>query len=120
MITMTTSNDSSATVNVLASKTAVESNLGFTFLKYNHVELSLERIRVIFKAFANELDKLIAGHGPEDRVRIVEWCERYCADKSNNCNMAAAQLYPTLCYLLEGYPGIEVKRGRHGGAYRIV
>lgn len=129
-----TVSSASETVNVVAAKTAVESDVGFTFLKYNHVELSLDRIRVIFTELANDLNALTPGHGPEERLRVVDWAENYVRnhrsqflsasdeekDETKRIHSAATQLYNTICYLIEGYPGIVVKRGRHGGAYRVA
>lgn len=33
--------------------------------------------------------------------------------------MTQAQLYPTLKFLFDGYPGVEVRRGAHGGIFKL-
>jgi hypothetical protein len=33
--------------------------------------------------------------------------------------MTGPQLYPTLKFLIDGYPGVKVSRGAHGGIERL-
>ena len=33
--------------------------------------------------------------------------------------MTQAQLYPTLKFLFDGYPGVEVRKGAHGGIFKL-
>lgn len=33
--------------------------------------------------------------------------------------MTQAQLYPTLKFLLDGYPGVVIRKGAHGGIFKL-
>jgi hypothetical protein len=34
--------------------------------------------------------------------------------------MTGPQLYPTLKFLFQGYPGVDVRAGAHGGIYKLL
>lgn len=33
--------------------------------------------------------------------------------------MTGPQLYPTLKFLFDGYPGVDIRKGAHGGIYKL-
>lgn len=73
----------------------------------NHIDESLAKIRVIFEQAAERIDALKTG----EKIPAT----KLAADLAESQNMTGAQLYPTLLFLLKGYPGVEIKRGAHGG-----
>lgn len=73
----------------------------------SHVDVSLEKIRVIFEAAASRIDALKSG----EKIPATKLAEELAA----SYDMSGPQLYPTLLFLLKGYPGVDVKRGAHGG-----
>jgi hypothetical protein len=79
-------------------------------MSHQHVETSLDKIRAIFEEAAEIIDNL----KPGERVPATKLAEQL-ADKHD---MTGPQLYPTLLFLIKDYPGVEVKRGAHGGIYR--
>lgn len=78
----------------------------------NHIEGSLGRIREIFLKASTRIEALKVGQKIPATVLASELGEEY--------GMTGPQLYPILKYLFDGYPGIEVKRGAHGGIVRIM
>lgn len=126
----------SATMTTETTETSSVVTAGFSFLKYNHIEFALDQIRVIFNALAADIDRLTPGHEADERIRLITWAENYVrANKSllsktldetddkdveKKIRSAATQLYNTLGFLVSGYPGVEIRRGRHGGIYRVA
>jgi hypothetical protein len=76
-------------------------------MSHKHVEDSLAKIRVIFEEAAARIDAL----KPGEKIPATKLAE----DIGDKHDMTGAQLYPTLKFLFDGYPGVDVKRGAHGG-----
>ena len=76
-----------------------------------HIESSLDKIRVIFQKASEKIEALKVGQKIPATV--------LADDIAKDCDMTGPQLYPTLLFLIRGYPGVEVKRGAHGGIYKI-
>lgn len=75
-----------------------------------HVELALSKVRVIFE----EASSRIEGIAPGEKIPATKLAEEIA--KAHG--MTGPQLYPTLKFLFEGYPGVNVQRGAHGGIIR--
>ena len=67
----------------------------------------LDKIRVIFEKASNRIDAL----APGEKIPATELANQLAED----LNMTGPQLYPVLRFLFDGYPGILVKKGAHGG-----
>jgi hypothetical protein len=72
-----------------------------------HVEASLDKIRAIFEKASARIEAL----KPGEKVPATE----LAAQLGKEIGMTGPQLYPTLKFLFDGYPGVDVKRGAHGG-----
>lgn len=72
-----------------------------------HLEDSLNKIRAIFEEAAEQIDAL----QPGEKIPATKLADQL-ADKHD---MTGPQLYPTLKFLLDGYPGVDIRRGAHGG-----
>ena len=75
-----------------------------------HITTSLDRIREIFEKASERIEKLQPGEKVPATVLAEEIADQY--------GMTGPQLYPTLRFLFDGYPGIIVRRGAHGGIIR--
>lgn len=72
-----------------------------------HIDNSLGKIRSIFEKASERLEGLKSG----DKVPATA----LAAELGESIGMTGPQLYPLLKILLDGYPGVDVKRGAHGG-----
>lgn len=72
-----------------------------------HVENSLDKIRSIFESASARIEKL----APGEKIPATQ----LAADLAKEVGMTGPQLYPTLLFLFKDYPGVDVKRGAHGG-----
>lgn len=73
----------------------------------DHIEVSLAKIRAIFEQASDKIDALKSG----DKIPATKLAE----DLAQDTGMTGPQLYPTLLFLIRDYPGVDVKRGAHGG-----
>lgn len=73
----------------------------------DHVDASLAKIRTIFEQASEKIESLKSG----EKVPATT----LAAELGESVGMTGPQLYPTLKFLLDGYPGVDVKRGAHGG-----
>jgi hypothetical protein len=76
-----------------------------------HIENSLENIRVIFKEAAERIEALKPGEKVPATVLAQEIADKH--------DMTGPQLYPSLLFLIKGYPNVEVRRGAHGGIFKL-
>lgn len=77
-----------------------------------HLEDSLAGIRSIFEKVASR----IAALKPGEKVPATELAQ----DIAKEYGMTGPQLYPTLKFILnDKYPGVEIRKGAHGGVYKI-
>lgn len=76
-----------------------------------HIEASLTKIRAIFERASQRIDDLKVG----EKIPATKLAE----ELGKEIGMAGPQLYPVLCFLFKGYPGVEVKRGAHGGIIKM-
>jgi hypothetical protein len=78
----------------------------------NHIENSLAKIKVIFQKASERIDALKSG----EKIPATALAVHIATDMSSEGEpMKGPQLYSTLKFLLDGYPGVDVKRGAHGG-----
>ena len=76
-----------------------------------HIEDSLEKIRSIFVKASDAIDVLKSG----EKIPATKLAE----DLAKDVGLTGPGLYPTLKFLLEGFPGVEIRRGAHGGIYKL-
>lgn len=55
---------------------------------------------------------------PGEKIPATQLAEDLA--KEENPELTGPQVYPTLKILLEDYPGVDVRRGAHGGIYRLL
>ena len=76
-----------------------------------HIDLSLAKIRAIYEKASTRIEALKPG-------------EKYpattlAADIAKEHGMTGPQLYPTLKFLFDGYPGVVIRKGAHGGIEKL-
>ena len=69
------------------------------------------KIRPIFEKAREQIDAL----KPGEKIPATTLAENL----AKPLGMTQAQLYPTLKFLFDGYPGVEVRRGAHGGIFKL-
>ncbi len=77
----------------------------------DHIEGSLEKVRTIFLKASNRIESL----KPGEKVPATELAK----ELAEEVGMTGPQLYPTLKFLFDNYPGVAVKKGAHGGIVRL-
>lgn len=75
-----------------------------------HLEDAVNQVRALFLKAATRIEEL----KPGEKVPATQ----LAADLAAERGMTGPALYPVLKFLFEGYPGILVKRGAHGGLIR--
>lgn len=76
-----------------------------------HIEVSLEKVRSIFKKASDRIEGLKIG----EKIPATVLAEEVAKD----FKMTGAQAYPILKILFNDYPGVEVKRGAKGGILKV-
>lgn len=79
----------------------------------SHIDNALAKIKVVFEKASEKIDALKQGEKIPATVLAADLAKEII--QANGDPMAGPQLYPTLKFLLDGYPGVDVKRGAHGG-----
>lgn len=78
-----------------------------------HIESVLgTRIRPIFEKAAERIDALKVG----EKVPATELAK----DIGKDLGMTGPQLYPTLLFLLKEFPDVEIRKGAHGGVFKLA
>lgn len=77
-----------------------------------HVEDSLAKIRVIFEKASTRIEAMKPGEKIPATVLAEELAEAH--------GLTGPSLYPTLKFLFEGYPGVDVRRGAQGGIVKLA
>ncbi len=72
-----------------------------------HIVKSLSKIQAIFEKASDKIESLKSG----EKIPATALANELAQD----IGMAGPQLYPTLLFLIRDYPGVDVKRGAHGG-----
>ena len=77
-----------------------------------HIDESLNKIRNIFEQASSRIEAL----QPGQKIPATT----LAADLAKEVGMTGPQLYPVLLFLFKGYPGVEIRKGAHGGIYKPV
>ncbi len=75
-----------------------------------HLVASAAIISAIYEKAALRIEAI----KPGEKIPATKLAE----DLAEELDMTGPQLYPTLKILLDGYPGVWIKRGAQGGIYR--
>jgi hypothetical protein len=75
-----------------------------------HLEDALNQVRAIFIKAATRIEDI----KPGDKIPATKLADELAKERG----MTGPQLYPSLKFLFDGYPGVKIKRGAHGGIYR--
>lgn len=80
-----------------------------------HSEDALSKIRVFFDKAASKIDAI----KPGEKIPATTLAD----DIAKEHGMTGPQLYPTLKFLFDDYqtnnPEIDIRKGAHGGIYRL-
>lgn len=74
-----------------------------------HVEASLAKVRAIFQKASARIETEVIGK--RQKIPATKLAE----DLAKEFDTTGPALYPTIKFLLDGYPNVEIKRGAHGG-----
>lgn len=77
----------------------------------NHIEDSLTKIRTIFEKASQRIEAL----KPGEKIPATALAE----ELAKEVGMTGPQLYPTLKFLFDGYPNVEIRKGAHGGIFKL-
>ncbi len=77
----------------------------------SHIDVALGKIRVIFEKVDSRIQALIPGQRVPATTLAKEIAEEI--------GMTGPALYPTIKFLLDGYPGVKILRGAHGGIEKL-
>jgi hypothetical protein len=76
-----------------------------------HVEVALDKVRAIYLKVVARIDAL----KPGEKVPATELAKLLASE----IGMTGPQLYPTLKFLLEDYPGVKIRKGAKGGIEKL-
>jgi hypothetical protein len=74
-----------------------------------HLEAAVAEVRTMFIKAATRIEAL----NPDGSEKIP--ATKLAEDLASEQGQTGPQVYPTLKILLNGYPGVEISRGAHGG-----
>jgi hypothetical protein len=77
-----------------------------------HITSSLDKIRTFFDKASSRIEALKPGEKVPATVLADEIAKEH--------GMTGPQLYPVLKFLFDGYPGVEIRRGAHGGIIKLA
>src|SRR5512135_1409367 len=80
----------------------------------DHVEEAISQVRALFLKAATRIEAI----KPGEKIPATQLAEDLAKEQSPD--MTGPQLYPTLKILLDKYPGVDIRRGAHGGIYRLL
>lgn len=80
----------------------------------DHREKALNEVRTFF----NKAIERIEAIKPGEKIPATQLAEDLAKEQSPD--LTGPQVYPTLKILLDKYPGVDVRRGAHGGIYRLL
>jgi hypothetical protein len=75
-----------------------------------HLEVALNQIRTLFTKAAARIEAI----KPGEKIPATDLAAELAAEQGQT----GPQVYPTLLIFVKGYPGVEVRRGAHGGICR--
>lgn len=77
-----------------------------------HIDSSLAKIRAIFEKASTRIEALKVG----EKVPATALAD----ELAKEIGMTGPQLYPTLKFLFDGYPNVDVRKGAHGGIVKVA
>lgn len=72
-----------------------------------HIDDSLAKIRTVFEKASQRIEALKTG----EKIPATKLAD----DLAKEIGMTGPSLYPTLLFLIKDYPGVDIKKGAHGG-----
>lgn len=81
-----------------------------------HIEEALNEVRAIFQKAVDRIEAIPPG-GKIPATKLADDLAEGIV-MPNGKPMTGPQLYSTLKFLLDGYPGVKILRGAHGGIHR--
>lgn len=79
-----------------------------------HREQALSEVRAFFDKAIERIEAI----KPGEKIPATQLAEDLAKEQSPD--LTGPQVYPTLKILLDKYPGVDVRRGAHGGIYRLL
>lgn len=77
-----------------------------------HIDEALAQVRALFMKAATRIEAI----KPGEKIPATQLAE----DLAKEQGLTGPQLYPILKqYLLNQYPGVDIRRGAHGGIFRL-
>jgi hypothetical protein len=76
-----------------------------------YVEDALNRIRVFFEKASTQIEAIVPG----EKIPATTLADEIAKEHG----MTGPQLYPTLKFLFDDYPGVDIRKGAHGGIYKL-
>lgn len=74
-----------------------------------HLEDSLNKIRSIFEKVSQRIENEVIGN--KQKIPATKLAD----ELAKEIGMTGPSLYPTIKFLLDGYPNVLIKKGAHGG-----
>ena len=75
-----------------------------------HIENALNEVRALFVKAATRIEAI----KPGEKIPATKLADTLAKE----IGKTGAQVYPVLTCLIVGYPGVEIKKGAHGGICR--
>lgn len=80
----------------------------------DHLEEAIGQVRALFLKAVDRIEAI----KPGEKIPATKLAEELAKEQSPD--MTGPQLYTTLKILFDGYPGVDIRRGAHGGIYRLL
>jgi hypothetical protein len=84
----------------------------FKVMNEKHITASLDKIRKLFEKASSRIEAL----KPGEKIPATVLADQIAKEE----NMNGPQLYPTLKFLFDGYPGVKIKKGAQGGIEKLA
>ena len=81
-----------------------------------HNEDQVVRTLAKLRPLLEKASAQIEGIKPGEKLPATELADEIAQE----IGMTGPQLYPTLKFLFDDYPGIDVRKGAHGGLYKLL
>lgn len=83
-----------------------------------HIDASLDKVRAIYEKASARIEALRPPTATQPGEKIPATV--LAAEIAKEIGMTGPQLYPTLKFLFDGYPGVKISRGAHGGIEKVL
>ena len=78
----------------------------------DQVVRTLAKIRPLLEKASAQIEAI----EPGKKIPATELADEIAKE----IGMTGPQLYPTMKFLFEGYPGVDIRKGAHGGIYKLL